>query len=188
MRKTAVAGKRADAEIHRAILRAIGVTLFDKSGDHRDHPLDVHRLRRLGKMIRALDAKRVEILEERLFERRGEFGQRPARRATAADRLVIDIGEIHHPIHTQAAVFQVTLQQVLENIGAEIPDVGEIVNRGSAGVEPHHTGLAGRKILHPPGERIEKSDRHQLGSKGIAPVKINPGETRRKFQTRLRPV
>ncbi len=43
------------------------------------------------------------------------------------------------------------LQEILKNIGAEISDMGEIVNGRPTGVEPHLPGLEGREFLNPTG-------------------------------------
>ncbi len=92
-------------------------------------------------MFRALDAQRFEVLEKRVLVNLREVRQGRARLARTADRLVVHVGEIHHPLHREAARFEMPLQQVLEDVGAEIADVRVIINRRPAGVHLHASAL-----------------------------------------------
>ena len=168
----AVVGERADAEINGAILGTVGVAFFDERRDHLQHPSDVLGCSGLGKMIRPFDAERVEILEERLLKWRCEVRQRHATSPTTPDRLVIHIREIHDAIDLQSPILEMALQQILKNVGAEISDVGEIVNCRPAGVEPHLPRLARHEVLDLTGQRIEKTKWHGSRSKGGTGRKI----------------
>jgi len=136
------------------------VPFVHQRGNHFDHPRNVARLGGGGEMVRALDAERIEVLEEGILERLRELGKRQAGGAAATDGFVVHIRQVHHPEHPQSAVFQVPLQEVLEDIRAEIPDVREIVNGRSASVEPHQARLARREPLDRTGEGVEKTQRH----------------------------
>ena len=46
-------------------------------------------------------------------------------------------------LHLVAAVLEVAAQQVLEHVGAVVPDVGTVVHRGAAGIHPHFSRLQG---------------------------------------------
>ena len=112
--------------------------------------------RRGGKGRRVLDLERVQVLEKRFLEWRGKFAQRKIRRSTAANRLVIDVGQIHHPLDRVTARFEMPLQQVFENIGAKIPDVRVAVNGWPAGVHLHRATI-----------RIERMELLDLARVGI---------------------
>ena len=149
------------------------MAFFDERRDHLNHPRDVLRGSGLGEMIGAFDAQRVEILEERFFERRSEVRQRHATSPATANCFVIHIGEIHHAIDLQAPILQMPLQQILENVGAEISDMREIINSRPAGVETHLPRLARHEVLDLTGQRIEKTKWHEWRSKGGTGHKIN---------------
>ena len=176
MGQVAVIRKRADPKIHRSIVSSVGVAFFHKSRNHRDHSLDVDRLRGFRKMIRALDAKGIQVVEEGLLEGRGEIRQRQARRTATPDRLVVHIGEVHRAIDPVASEFQMPLEQIFKNISPEVSDMGEIVNRGTAGVETHHPRLARSEVLDLAGQRVEKTNRHEGVSKVAQSLKINSGK------------
>ena len=88
--------ERSNAKINRSVIGSVGVAFFHQHSNHRDHSFDVIRRRRFGEVIRPLDPQGVQILKKCVFERLGEFRQRNPRCTTTPNRLVIDIGEIHH--------------------------------------------------------------------------------------------
>ena len=102
-------------------------------------------------MIRPFNPERVEILEERLLERSREVRQWQPAVLAPPDRLVIDIRQVHHALDLQPPILEMPLQEILKNIGAEISNMGEIVNGRPTGVEPHLPGLEGREFLNPTG-------------------------------------
>ena len=65
--------------------------------------------RGLREMIRPFDAKRVEILEERLLKWGCEVRQRHAASPATPDRLVIHIREIHHAVDLQSPILEMAL-------------------------------------------------------------------------------
>lgn len=50
---------------------------------------------------------------------------------------VAHIGDVHDVVHLVAVVLQRTDQEVFENVGAEVADVGEMVHRRAATVHAH---------------------------------------------------
>ena len=88
-----------------------------------------------------LDLQRVEVLEKCFLEGCGKFAQRQIRRPTATDRLVIDVGQVHHALDCVTAHFEMSLEQILENIGAKISDVRVAVNGWPAGVHLHRATI-----------------------------------------------
>ena len=151
MCELAIVGKRTNAEIHGGILGAVGVAFFHEGRDHFHHVRNVFGGGGLGKMIRPFNAERVEILEERLLERSREVRQWQPAVLAPPDRLVIDIRQVHHALDLQPPILEMPLQEILKNIGAEISNMGEIVNGRPTGVEPHLPGLEGREFLNPTG-------------------------------------
>ena len=47
-----------------------------------------------------------------------------------------DIGDVHHMIDAIAIQLQRTHQPVLKQVSAQVPDMGVVVDRRSAGIEP----------------------------------------------------
>lgn len=80
----------------------------------------------------------------------------------ALDDLVLHIGDIHHVTGGEAAEFEVAADEIGENEGAEIADVGEIVDGRAAAI--HADGLAGGvercKKLHTASQCVEKAHGH----------------------------
>jgi hypothetical protein len=66
------------------------------------------------------------------------------------------------------------LEQVLEDIGPEVSDMGKIVNRRPAGVEADDPGFQRDEILDPAGEGVEEANRHGPASKVPVATKCNP--------------
>ena len=68
-----------------------------------------------------------------------------------SDRLVIDIGEVHHAADRKAALLQMTLEKIFEDVSAEVADVGIRVDGRTAGVEREIPSLAGTRgdLLQP---------------------------------------
>ena len=108
---------------------------FDQRADHGDHPRDLHRVGCLGIGFGFQQAKSFGILKKGFLERRSEFPKRNSGSMSPADGLVIDVGEIHHAPDGESACLQVTLKEILEDIRAEVPDMGVRIDCRAAGVE-----------------------------------------------------
>ena len=135
MRELAVIRKFVDTKINRFVVRLISETARDELADHLDHPVDVRLVGGSGEFIGAFDPQCFGVLKERLFELLGELRQRHFGFARAADRLVVDVGDVHHPMHLVTAQFQVALKQIFEDVSAKISDVCAAVNGRSAGID-----------------------------------------------------
>ena len=120
------------------------------------------RIRRCRKGISALDSKRIQILEECLLEWRSEFRQRNAGAPRALNRLVVDVRDVHHAMHLEPAQLEMPLEQIFENVSAEISDVRVAVDRRSAGVHLHFASrrIERMKFLERAGVGVEESKRH----------------------------
>ncbi len=111
-------------------------------------------------MIGPSNAQGIQVLKEGLLERLRKLRERDAGLAAAADRLVIDVSQIHHAFDLVAAKLEVALEQILENIGAEVSDMREIIDRRTARVHPHPVGIDGLELFDFARERIEESQAH----------------------------
>ena len=103
--------------------------------------------RGLGKLVGRPDAQSFEILEKRSLKRLCELAKREGCCPTATDRLVVHVGQVHHPPDLIATELQMALQEILENVGAEISDVCKMIDRRAAGVEAHTPRLQWEKIF-----------------------------------------
>ena len=97
--------------------------------------IDGNVIGRVRRPLGDFDVERLRVLEECLAEDRGEFLQRQILLARAADRLVVDVGELHDVIDLIAEMFQRAAQQIDRDVGAEIADVPVIVDGRPADVE-----------------------------------------------------
>jgi len=61
------------------------------------------------------------------------------------DDAIVYVGEIHYMSEAKTAEFQEAAEDVLEDEGAVIADVGEVVDGGAAGVHCDFAGFLGRK-------------------------------------------
>ena len=69
--------------------------------------------------------------------------------ATAlTDDLVIHVGDVHHMVEAESVGSQPSAQQVDKREGAEVADVGEIVDCRAAGVHADGIVVCGAKLLH----------------------------------------
>ncbi len=110
----------------------------DEPGDELDHLVDVAGGARVD--VGAADAEGVEVIEEAAHDGLGELLEGDALAAGAIDGLVVDIGQVHDELDVEALPLEVPMEQVVEEEGAVVPDVRELVDGGTAGV---HAGGAG---------------------------------------------
>jgi hypothetical protein len=78
--------------------------------------------------------------------------------------LVVDIGQIHHLDDFEPAILQNAPEQILENIGPEIADVGVVVDRRTAGIEADLAGVDGFQNLQPLAQAIKNLQGHPRAS------------------------
>ena len=67
---------------------------------------------------------------------------------------VSDIGDIHYAFDVVARETQIFFQHILHDIGAEVADVGEVIDGGTAGVHIHSVALVGDEFLLGLSERV----------------------------------
>ncbi|MPM60271.1 hypothetical protein SDC9_107122 [bioreactor metagenome] len=158
----AVVREFVDREIDRPVFGLIGIAFFEQRFDQGDHFGDVGGSGRVDR--RGGDCELFEVFEEGLDVACRELFERQIFGARIADGLVVDVGEVHHLLDFISGQAQGPAQDVLENIGAEIADVGEIVNRRSASVDSDFAGDDGVKLPELPVHGIEKM--HRFGHDG----------------------
>jgi hypothetical protein len=156
-RQLSVARKRRDLEIHRAVVRRVGVTLFHQRGDHRNLLRDV--IDRAGLDMRRQQAEGIAIGMELLRPTTCEVLQRLSRRLRVADGLVIHVGDVPDMEGPRAAGLQRAAKDILQHEGAEVPDVGGAVHGGSTAVEPVGRAVEGAELLELAGQRVVKPHR-----------------------------
>ena len=111
------------------------MTGSDELRDHGNHARNVLRIGGGGESVGGFDAQRGQVLEKGVFEGLGEIGQGNAMFPGAADGFVVHVGQVHNPFDLKSAVFKMALEEILEEVGAEISDMGVVVDGRSAGVD-----------------------------------------------------
>ena len=109
------------------------------------------------------------VFEESLFELFCELLQRHAGLACAANRLVLHIRDVHYAMHLVAAQFQVPLEQIFEDVSAEISNVRPAIDGRTARVHSDWTRrrIAWLELLNFARVGIKESQPHvQYGSGG----------------------
>ncbi len=97
------------------------------------------------------------VPEERIAERLGQLLEADTLSHGRLDRPVVHVGEIPHLDDLVPFPFQVAAQDVLEEEGPEVPDVGGVVDRGSAGVDADAPPLQRLELLHPASKGVVQS-------------------------------
>lgn len=115
-------------------------------------------LRRPGIVVGRRDIQDVEVLEEcldvwfRILVQADALGVRPA------DGLVVHVGDVHHVHDPEPAELEEPLEEVFEDIGPEIADMGEIIDGRAAGVELDFARDEGRKRLYFAAQGVKELD------------------------------
>src|SRR5207249_5965887 len=110
-------------------------------------------------MLRPCDSQGVEVFEERLDVRLGEFVNRDLFVGCLLDDPVLDVGQIHHLGYLIFVLDEDTAQQILEEETSEVPNVGVVVDRRPAGIHPHLAGSQRRECLSLAGHRVVQAER-----------------------------
>ena len=122
-------------------------------------------------MLGGFDAESFAIVEEGLDEFLGVITDADVLGGGVGDDAVVDVGEIHHVSESVAAEFEEAAEDVLEDEGAVIADVGEIVDGGAAGVHGDFARFLGDEGLGLVGERVvEVNFGHGCGGQLMALV------------------
>lgn len=121
-----------DAEVDGFVGGLVGEVAFLQALDEVDDVLDVFC--GAGHGVRARAAEEVHVGEEGLLQFLGELGEGGLGFPDAADDFVFDVGDIHDVEDIVAAEFEVAAEEVGEDEGAEVADVGAVIDRWAAAV------------------------------------------------------
>ncbi len=121
-----------------------------------DHLRDV--LRGPGIAVGRQDAEGVAVPAEGLDERLRVLVEAHALGLGPPDRLVVDVGDVHDVDDLEAPEEQKALEQVLEDVGPPVADMGEIVDRRAAGVELDAPGLDRDEVLDLAAQSVVEPD------------------------------
>jgi len=136
-RKLTVGGIRAHAEVHIAF-DLVGVTVIDELLNKRDHVGNLACGARAH--VGVEHAGRVHVVDERLGVLSGNLCSTSALFTCAFDDLVVDVGDILHKRHVEAAPDEVAANHVEADKRARVTDVDAVVHGRAADV---HADLAG---------------------------------------------
>ena len=160
LREPSVAGKRRDPEIDGTV-RLVGVPALPQPLDQRDHLGDVLGGARVA--LGLLDVERRDVAEEGLDVRRREV-VRARRPPASAPRIVLSSTSVRFMICVtrRPPGEQVAAQDVLEDEGAQVSDVDDVVDRRAARVEADVPRLERRKSHERPAERVVQLHRYHI--------------------------
>src|SRR5580700_1463605 len=156
MGEVPVVREAIDAKIDRSVFGLVGDLFLDQEIDHLNHLSDILRVSGRRIKISVFDPQRPHILKKRRSELFGKLGQRYVGGATIPDRLIIHVGDVHHAIDGEPSGFEMPLQQVFKEIGAEVADMGKRINGRSASIHLYQFSC-----------RIDRFERFYRSRKGI---------------------
>jgi hypothetical protein len=157
----AVIGAGADLEVDGAVLGDVGVAAVDERPDHGDLLRDV--LDRAGLDLRDEQPEGRAIGVELVGPALGESRQGHLRRHRPADRLVVHVGEVADMLHLEAVDLERATEDVLQEEGPEVADVGRAVHGrtaaihaegGAAGLEEQGAHLAAHGVVQEDGHTV----------------------------------
>ncbi len=169
MRQRAVAGEGRDVEVDAAALDDVGVPEVEEAGDEVKHV--GHVLGGVGSVIGPFDAEAVHLLPPGGLEALRELGLGAARLVGPGDDLVLDVGDVRHERDVESPPPQVAADDVVDQRGAAVPDVGDVVDRGTTDVDRHPAGFAELEVDLGPLQRVVDADGHRVrGYSGVLTV------------------
>ena len=165
----AIFGEFADAEVDGTVA-AVGEAVLLQFVDGGGHLGDVFG--GAGDAFGAFEAERGAVVEEGFGVDVGVFAEAFALGDGVADDFVVDVGDVHDVIEFVAIGAQPAPKQVIEDEGAEVADVGKVVDGGTAGV--HSDGgtgagaVEGLEWLDLLGQRVIETQGHEGKLHGIS--------------------
>ena len=141
----------------------------DEGLDHRDLLRDMLDGARLD--VRGQETEGLTVGVKLIGPGLGESVKGLADCLGAADRLIVDVGDIAHVLHLQARDLEGAAQDVLHGERPKITDMGRTIDRGTAAIHPVDVtaGLREqRPLLAGHGVMQEHGHRGQLANLGPA--------------------
>jgi hypothetical protein len=96
----------------------------------------------------------IEVGEKGFDEAVGVLANPETRSCRLPDGFVVDVRQVHDLGDVVTEILQGAPENVLEEKGAEIADVREVIDRRSAGVHPHVPRLDRLEIFETPGQCV----------------------------------
>src|SRR3954468_12097600 len=158
-RKLPILREPGNGEVDRTVGPLIRNALPQQSLDQRHHLRDVVGGARIGR--RLLDPQVLPILVKRIDVMPDIFPERLACLFGAVDRFVVHVGDVHDVKDLVAARLQPAPEEVLEQEGPEVSDVGVVVDRGTTGVERYPARLQRLERLDLAAQGVVEAERHQ---------------------------
>ncbi len=166
-REPAVAGELRDVEAEIAP-GLVGVPARLETADEVDHVGDVFG--GPADHVGHAAPEQAEVAEERPREEVGDLPDRAPLLTGALLHLVLavvrvvgevtDVGHVHHVTDRGAGVLERAAQDVLEDVGAEVPDVGVVVHGGAAAVHADLARFQRHERLDPPPHGVVQPHLH----------------------------
>ena len=169
-RQPAVIRHRRDREQHMPV-GGIGVLPGDQLFDHRDHPGDMLGRPRLDTGFERAERRHVGLKHRRVAP--GDRIDRLARAARRLDDLVVDIGDVARIGDAALAIdmTQQAVQHVEHDDRARIADMGMVVDRRPADIEPDIARIYGLEHFLAAAQRVVEGDRHRRAPAQSRPLK-----------------
>ena len=142
--------RNADAKVKR-----VGIALVQKARD--DLNILVNAACGGFHYIRTLDIELSAVIKEGVCIILCNLQNRLVLPAGALEHFVLTlvgiggqvpyVRDVHHAVYIIPGIAEVFLQHILHNIAAQVPNVGEVIDRGAAGVHLHVAGGMGFELL-----------------------------------------
>ena len=131
MSEMSVVWEPVHPKIDGSVFGLVSDLLLNEEIDHRDHFGDVFRVGSGGIEVSVFNPQGTLVLEERGRKFFGELGQRNIGGPAVPYRFIVDVRDIHHPSNGVPPRFEMPLQQVFEQVRAEVCPYGR-TNKPSA--------------------------------------------------------
>jgi hypothetical protein len=110
----------------------------------------------------AFDAERLGVLVQRVDHAVGQRADALAVLDGAADDLVVDVGDVAHVGHVEAAHLEPALNHVERDHRAGMAEVAVVVDRHAANVHAHLSGVQWGEFLQFTRQRVVDAQTHEI--------------------------
>ena len=129
-----------------AVGARVGQALVHQLPYEREHLR--HVVSGAGLVVRALYAKGIGILVQGLDHAVGQGPNSLAILESAADDLVVNVGDVAHIAHTKATGLEPALHHIKGHHGAGMPEVAQVIHRHATHIHAHVAGLDRQQRHH----------------------------------------
>ncbi|MNV52694.1 hypothetical protein D3C71_1448010 [compost metagenome] len=163
-RELAVAVELAHGIVHIAVARTIGQALAFQLADEREHLRHVFGGAGLDRW--RLDAQQADVLVHGHNHLVGELADGDAALQRALDDLVVDVGDVAHVGHAQAAGLEPALHHVERHHHAGVADMAQVVNGHAAHIHAHMARFERGKVFQCTRQRVVDAQTHGISVTG----------------------